>query len=64
MDSELQPALTECALMIDVSITEVSSKDLSHLTTILEDNSLHMVLDNSNKQFSLLSPEEFCLLLI
>lgn len=41
-DIEMDPAadnkgpLTECALKIDVSTLEASSKDLSHLATVLE----------------------------
>ena len=32
--------LTECALKIDVSMPEASSKDLSHLATVLEGSAL------------------------
>jgi len=38
--AEDEAPLTECALKINVSMPEASSKDLSHLATVLEDTAL------------------------
>ena len=56
--------LTECALKIDISTPEASSKDFSHLVTVLEDTALCGLITATYKQLSFPSLKGFCSVLI
>ena len=51
--AEDEAPLTKCALNIDVSMPEASSKDLSHLATVLEDTALCGLIIVTNRLVSL-----------